>query len=87
MEWRRQGVGAELLAATEELVSRVGEREILLVEDAFGGVGDGRLAGSREPAEPDHDAALLEQVLLVVAVEETVEFGVDVHGRSLKSKV
>jgi hypothetical protein len=51
-----------------------------LVEDAFRGVGDGGFAGAGEAAHPDDEAALFEEGFLVVAVEEAVELGVDVHG-------
>jgi hypothetical protein len=55
----------------------------LLVEDALGGVGDGGFPRAGQAAEPDDEAALAEQVLLVLSVEEAVELGMDVHwGRS-----
>jgi hypothetical protein len=51
----------------------------LLVEDAFGGVGDGGFPGAGQAAHPDGESPLVEEVFLVVAIEEAVGFGMDVH--------
>jgi hypothetical protein len=59
--------GAEVVAVED------GGEAPLLVEDALGGVGDGGFPGAGQTAKPDDEAALAEQVLLVVAVEEAVE--------------
>jgi hypothetical protein len=78
-------VGVE--AGAEVIAIEDGGEAALLVEDAFGGVGDGGFSGAGEAAEPDDDAALAEEVFLIVAVEEAVMFGKDVgHGweKSLK---
>jgi hypothetical protein len=52
----------------------------LLVEDAFDGIGDGGFSGAGESAKPDNDAALAKEGFFIAAIEETVEFGMDVHG-------
>ena len=39
----------------------------LLVQDPFGGVGDGGLAGARKSVEPDDEAALAEKIFLLPA--------------------
>ena len=70
-------VGVE--AGAEVIAIEDGGEAALLVEDAFGGVGDGGFAGAGEAAHPDDESALFEEGLLVVAVEEAVEFGED-HG-------
>lgn len=54
----------------------------LLVEYALGGIGDGGFSGTGEPAKPDHDAALPEQTLFVLALEKAVELGVNVGGHA-----
>ena len=71
-------VGVE--AGAEVVAIEDGGEASLLVEDAFGGIGDGGFPLTGKAAEPNDDAALAEEILFVLAVEETVEFGMDVHG-------
>jgi hypothetical protein len=49
------------------------------MQNALGGIGDGRFSRTREPAHPDHHAALAELVLLVFALEKSVKLGVNVR--------
>ena len=65
--------GAEVIAIEDE-----GEAA-LLVEDALGGVGDGGFTRAGESAHPDGEAFLFEEGFLVVAVEEAVGFGKNIH--------
>ena len=50
----------------------------LLVECPLKGVGNGRLAGSGVPVEPENDGPLFQQRLLVVPSKHPVEFWVNI---------
>ena len=66
--------GAEVVAIED------GGEAPLLMENALDGIGDGGFPRAGKPAKPDDDAALAEEVFLILAMKKAVEFGMDVHG-------
>jgi hypothetical protein len=65
--------GAQVVAVEDDCETA------LLMEDTLCGVGDGGFPRAGKSAHPDGEASLVQESFLVEAVEEAVEFSMDIH--------